>query len=134
MGLLRYLPEGQRCRGLSPSIRLNLLKLAQDLANIGGEAEFRTAVGRAYYSLFLLAREKTGAYPAKKDDSAHALVINAVRKRQGFAVGNDLYRLKQLRIAADYNLLPDDALRDWAQNWTTARSLVLRLLPQLQAL
>lgn len=63
---------------------LNLLKLAQDLANIGGEAEFRTAVGRAYYSLFLLAREKTGAYPAKKDDSAHALVINAVRKRQGF--------------------------------------------------
>jgi len=114
---------------------LDFLKLAQDLANTGGEERLRTAVGRAYYSLFLLARERTGAYPVKKADSAHTLVINAVRKRKGFAVGNDLYRLKQFRITADYHLLPADvALQDWVQNWATAQALVQRLLPELQAL
>ena len=114
---------------------LDFLKLAQDLAKVGGEDRLRTAIGRAYYSLFLLVRERTGAFPARKEDSAHTLVINAVRKRRGFAVGNDLYRLKQLRITADYQLLPADiALQDWSQNWATARALVQRLLPELQAL
>lgn len=56
-----------------------------------------------------------------------------MRKRRGFAVGNDLYRLKQLRITADYDLLPTDAaLQDWDQSWATAQALVQRLLPELQ--
>ncbi len=114
---------------------LDFLALAKELAEVGGEDRLRTAIGRAYYGLFLLARERTGAFPTRKEDSAHTLVINAVRKRRGFAVGNYLYRLKQLRITADYQLLSVDvALQDWDQNWATAQALVQRLLPELQAL
>jgi hypothetical protein len=108
-------------------------ELAGELAGTGGEVRLRAAVGRAYYALFLLARERTGAFPASPQDSAHALVIRAVRKRWGFAAGNSLYLLKELRIAADYQLVTSDPAKlDWEQNWRTAQNLVSRLLPLLQ--
>ena len=35
------------------------LSLARELAREGTEVKYRTATGRAYYALFLLAREKS---------------------------------------------------------------------------
>ena len=114
---------------------LEFLNVAQELAAGGGESRFRAAVGRAYYALFLLARERTGAYPTTKSQSAHALVLSAVGSRKGFSVANDLNQLKKLRVTADYQLVPTKpGEQDWTKNWTRAQWLVGRLLPVLQSI
>lgn len=114
---------------------LGFLKVAQDLASVGGEAQLRAAVGRAYYALFLLARGRTGAYPTSKNQSAHSVVISAVGASRGFAVANELNQLKKLRITADYELMPTKpGEQDWAKNWARAQWLVGRLLPVLSSI
>ncbi len=114
---------------------LEFWNVAQELAAAGGESRLRAALGRAYYALFLLARERTGAYPATTRQSAHALVISAVSTHKGFTVANDLNQLKKLRIIADYQLVPTKTgEQDWARNWARAQWLVGRLLPSLQSI
>ncbi len=114
---------------------LEFLEVAREMAASGGEGRLRVAVGRAYYALFLLARERTGAYPADKSQSAHALVLSALSRRKGFSVANDLNQLKKLRLTADYQLIPTKpGERDWARNWARAQWLVGRLLPTLQSM
>jgi uncharacterized protein (UPF0332 family) len=108
------------------------LQVAQELAAAGEERRLRTAVGRAYYAIFLLARERTGAYPTDRNHSAHSLVLAAVSSRKGFRVANELNQLKKLRITADYQLLPvKTSDQDWARNWSGAQWLIDRLLPEI---
>lgn len=112
---------------------LGFLRLARNLADRDGdEAEFRTALGRAYYALFLIAREKTAISGRR---NVHNRVINALRQRRTYRVAADqLDVLRRLRVVADYELLPvDQDQRDWRSNWARAQALVDRILPRLQA-
>ena len=112
---------------------LEFLNLAHDLANQGEEARFRTAINRAYYALFLIAREKTGV---KGKRQVHRETINRVKRRSGYrTAGDQLDRLFRLRVTADYELLPNaPSDRDWVHNWSDARAIIARILPKLQAL
>lgn len=122
---------------MPPLDPLSLLHLARELAAQGGDVRLRTAVGGAYYALFLLARERLNAYPKTvgEKNSVHALVLRGLRKRRKWTTANQLYDLKELRIIADYQLIPGDPTRgDGARNWSRAHDLVDLILPELQAL
>ena len=110
---------------------VKFLGLARELASQGREeARLRTAVGRAYYALFLIARGKTGLRGKK---ATHRDVIKAVKKRNP-STGHQLDALFRLRKLADYQLLPDNQNnRDWIQNWNRAEKIVNHVLPKLRS-
>ena len=110
---------------------LQFLQLANEIGRQGGEPKLRAAVGRAYYALFLVARDKTGVRDRR---GVHQKVISAVKKRRGFrTTGDQLAKLKRLRGVADYDMLPPDPNeRDWLQNWSQVRTLAPRVLSKLK--
>ena len=72
----------------------SFLKVAKDLADQQpDEARLRTAVGRAYYSVFLLARSKT-AIPNKRD--VHSRTHAALKKMPGW----NITRFKMIHVTA----------------------------------
>lgn len=113
---------------------LEFLRLAQQLAGQGaGERELRTAVGRTYYALFLIARDRTGVTARQ---GAHKAVRRAVKVRRGHkSTASQLGSLQRLREVADYEELPaDPSQRDWAANWQTVDTIATHILPRLQSL
>lgn len=84
-----------------------------------GEANLRTAVGRAYYSVFLVARNRLGV---GDKTNVHAKVI-ARLKAVDRTAGDQLDRLRDLRELADYELRPQPIDVDWLHNWGKALSL-----------
>ena len=118
---------------IQPFDPLAFLDLARELGNGDREeAKLRTAVGRAYYALFLIARGKAGV-TGRRD--IHTRVINALKQRRKYrSTADQLDALRRLRAVADYQLLPDDPInRNWPGNWSRAHALVDRVLPRLQA-
>ena len=114
---------------------LDFLDLARELGNRNqDEASLRTAVGRAYYVLFIIARDKLGF--ATKKRAVHTLVTKELKKRKGYRSTADQFAaLKRLRHTADYQIIPyDPADRDWQNNWFRAESIVNQILHKLQAL
>ncbi len=97
-----------------------LFQIAQELAAQADSAndvmKWRSAVNRAYYAVFLLAREKTRVTP---ENDVHAEVVRRVRRQYGDLISRDLFRLKELRRAADYEFPPPEELSDWRANWTS---------------
>ncbi len=108
------------------------LALARDLSASGAEERhLRTAAGRAYYTVFLIARDKLGVVVVQ---DVHTEVIRALRARNR-AWADQLASLRRIRVAADYELVPQDPTRrDWARNWADADLLSKRLMPIVQAL
>ena len=108
-----------------------LIALARELAGTGAtEARLRSAVNRAYYGVFLLARAKahlTGA------ETVHGRTISAVKAKPGFwATGVLLDEMRRLRVEADYALTAGDPeYADWATNWREAEYRVSQILPKL---
>ena len=82
---------------LDPRAFLDLANALAD-AIAADEATLRTAVGRAYYSVFLQARDILGIRGRR---NIHQRVIVAL-KRQGPAAGTQLEKLASLRGMADY--------------------------------
>ena len=112
---------------------LKFLSLAHELANQNEESNLRSAVNRAYYAVFLIAREKTGVTDRK---GVHKKVVKKLRRRRGYwATAEKLRSLFRLRTVADYELLPaNPSDRNWPHNWSTTQDLVDNILPKLQAL
>jgi len=110
-----------------------LIALARELASAGAtEAGLRSAVNRAYYGVFLLARVKahlTGT------ETVHGWTIAAIKAKPGFwATGVLLDELRRLRVEADYALTPGDPeYADWAANWREAEYRVSQILPKLDS-
>jgi len=111
---------------------LSFLTLGRQLAQqSGGEAHLRTAVGRAYYALYLYTRLKV----LKKAYASHRKVFTLARqkdKQEGTAVADKLNDLYDLRKLADYHFEPVP-YSDWKHVWSRARSIVDHILPQMQS-
>lgn len=107
------------------------------------EAELRTSVGRAYYCIFLLCRERVRPRlpAAKLKVNTHANVIALVRSTQA-KVGNKLDRLRWLRVWADYCLSAQDYALfkeppphlEWDVHWEEALSLADDILAKVHRL
>lgn len=107
------------------------LSLAREMAREGTEVKYRTATGRAYYALFLLAREKSNVTGT---EDVHKRVGAVVSNKVGYSItGSQLRALNRLRVEVDYCLAPSDpSLEDWARNWRDVEHLVDAILPKLQ--
>ena len=110
----------------------DFLRIAYELGQeADDEAKLRTAVGRAYYAVFLRARERLGI---RQRRYVHRLVIGALR-RSDRAAGDQLDKLEQLRGFADYDLVVNDPIhQNWAQNWQTASSFASHIWRRLDRL
>lgn len=87
------------------------LRLAKDLAKKTGEAELRSAISRAYYSVFITARNLLIArnIPLTYSGKDHKLVPETLKARgemsrniKATEVGTNLERLLSDRNIADY--------------------------------
>jgi uncharacterized protein (UPF0332 family) len=85
---------------------IEFLNLARRLSRSTNEAELRSAISRAYYSVFLHAREElvaTSAMNATGTGADHALVVRTLRS-QNRPEGYVFRRLRVARVQADYDL------------------------------
>jgi hypothetical protein len=105
----------------------DFIPVAERLANHpSGEAELRTAIGRAYYAVFLVARDKFGI--SARNKQVHRDTQIALKKKN-FAAGDMLGKLHRLRKVSDYELIPSNlAHHDWQKNWIDAKSMLDQLL------
>lgn len=106
-------------------------RLANELTqNPTDEARLRTAVGRAYYAIFLIARDRM-RFP---DTTSHGEVISQLRiVRRGY--GDQLAELFRWRTIPGYVGTPRGLdFRDWPTAWSEARLLAIKLLPVVKAL
>ncbi len=93
------------------------------------EAMLRTAVGRAYYAVFLVARDRLGVVTSEK---VHSEVIRLLTRRDR-KLGNQMFFLLNLRLAADYQMAPErESQQDWQINWRRAQDTAVFLLPKLE--
>jgi uncharacterized protein (UPF0332 family) len=109
------------------------LRVAHELSQHNyDEASLRTAVNRAYYSVFLIARDKVGLRGSQRH--IHGQVIGRLRPIDR-AAADQLDKLETLRGEADYELMVEDPHhRDWKSNWTNARGFAAHILRRLQKL
>lgn len=108
------------------------LAVAQELARSPAvEARLRTAVGRAYYALYLLARERLGEKAGKGE---RLKTMTALNKKDP-ALKQKLALLEKLRVAADYHLVPRAPYDGtWEENWSEASLLVEDITAKLDRL
>ncbi len=111
----------------------DFLEAATSLAASSDEALLRTAVGRAYYSVFLVARDRLGVV---QEEGAHAEVRSRLtRRNNGGRIAEQLKRLYELRTTADYNLDPQDPdYQNWSDNWQRALGWANKLMPIVEKL
>ena len=111
---------------------LDFLRLADDLAtDEAGEAALRTAIGRAYYAVYLLARSKTSVRDRR---SAHVRVreeISPTNQRLASLLGS----MSKHRDVADYEPVPhSQQFRNWRRNWEHVRRNAYDALEELSTL
>jgi uncharacterized protein (UPF0332 family) len=106
------------------------LSLANDLSkDQNNEAALRSAVSRAYYAAFNIAKDflnKNGAEISESTPSVHHKVWNEFRRRgrTGLTVYTNGDRLKKRRGDADYDLEPKNLngkLKDWSKEVEQSR-------------
>ncbi len=81
---------------------IEFLDLARELLN-GGEGEIRTAIGRAYYASFLIARGAVDVTITEKTPEVHRRVVSALYRRNP-VIANKLHLLRRQRNFADYDM------------------------------
>ncbi len=108
------------------------LVLAQELAQRDNEEIcLRTAVNRAYYSLFLTVRDQCQIPGTKK--KKHTEVIAYVKK-VNYAAGSKLDAVFKARKMADYVLSPSQGLSFWKNEWHKIELLARDIKPKLAKL
>jgi uncharacterized protein (UPF0332 family) len=87
---------------------LDFLKLAEELSSETDEASWRTSISRAYYSMFLLAREEVKKRVSNNLDlkraGSHQVIINTLKELQFYNIADKLNGLRLMRVNADYCL------------------------------
>jgi len=104
---------------------LDFVQLGRQLGSrVSDEASIRTAISRAYYGVFLLARERTGTRSRSK---VHERVEKKVGVKIGTRAAHQFNSFRVLRCQADYDLSPSMT----ARHWQRAESIANHLLPQI---
>jgi hypothetical protein len=98
---------------------LEFLRLADELATDGAdEAALRTAVGRVYYAVFLMARAKTGIRGRHQVHERIRQAISPVDDQAASMLGSMSY----FRMVADYELIPGNPqFQGWQTVWSRVR-------------
>jgi hypothetical protein len=111
---------------------LDFLRLADALVtDDANEATYRTAIGRAYYAVFLLARAKTGVQGRRNVHERIREAISPVNLRLAALLGT----ISRTRDYADYELRPVNAdFANWKRNWESVRRNVTSVLEELDKL
>jgi uncharacterized protein (UPF0332 family) len=118
--------------GSAPFDPLRFLALAHELGQSNDEHKLRTAVGRAYYAIFLIARDRLSVVAGEK---THKEVFQALERRRKYTLRDQMMRLYELRRVADYEMSPvDPHSQNWNHNWTRHEKLASKLLPEVQRL
>ncbi len=120
---------------------------AQRLAETAeNEADYRSAVSRAYYACHLIARDALyGVDAGGGRRPSHWAVINAVTMRGGGENdANELWLLKTMRESADYvtdsshpdvqRVFSESRVSDWASLAARALAVAGALVPRLRTL
>ena len=114
---------------------------AKRMARSNNEASLRTAVGRAYYAMYLIAHSRPSVLaqmqitPFPRNGGLHEHLANAITGMPGLnATGNQLKDLKRLRHIADYKMNPPQPDANWSNNWQIAKTLADALLPVLSTI
>jgi hypothetical protein len=95
------------------------------------EAALRTAVGRAYYAVFLVARSRSGVMDTQ---FAHERVRSAL-STSSTRLASVLGSMSRLRMIADYEPMPRNVQeRDWRRNWEKTRRNADSVLEELARL
>ncbi len=111
---------------------MKFLDVAIQLAKNGDEANLRIAVGRAYYAVFLVTRDKLGI---KATEDSHKKVLEALHNRNHITLKDQLKAVRDLRTVADYEMIPENEnCRNWQNNWIRQKAFIDKLLPQVNAL
>ena len=117
--------------------------MARDAEN---EADYRSAISRAYYACHLVARDALFGVDAKGGKRpSHWAVINSVDKVPGLLYDARLLRaLKRMREVADYvtdslhpevqDVFTDSRVSDWAGLAARALAVAGALIPRLRRL
>ena len=108
---------------------VEFLELADRLSQGITEGDFRSAVSRAYYAIFLRARENLTAanlITPTATGGDHRLVVRTL-KSQRRVEGNQLDRLRRRRNLADYNISISVSQADAGRVVQVARALWARL-------
>lgn len=103
-----------------------LVRIQQD------EAAMRTAVSRLYYSAYLKAlyhffpdgnvpKSLRQELPRHRQGS-HAVIIGKLLDLR-WDLGSNMLALQQLRVQADYKLIPAQRFVSWTGNWELAAAL-----------
>jgi uncharacterized protein (UPF0332 family) len=101
---------------------INFLALAEALADADAdETKLRTAINRAYYAVFLLARARTGA--TEVEEGTHSAVRRLLTQRGYREVAQRLAKLYDYRVEADYDLSPATSEQNWTETWQEAHIL-----------
>lgn len=98
---------------------LSNLSGAPAFGSAPNQAKVRTAIGRAYYAAFLIARQgllRPGTPSPNRGVQDHRLVVEALGGQQS-ELGGKMYRLRLKRNAADYNLNPSGFTLQAGQYW-----------------
>lgn len=95
------------------------LTFAEELAaDRTDEVALRTAVGRAYYAIFLEIRSFTGV---RQRPGVHTAIANALSSMGLLDISSQLGTVRHLREVADYEEVPKlPADVDWELNWKKA--------------
>ncbi len=96
-------------------------------------ALLRTAVSRAYYCVFHIARQYTGINRAYGGNSIHWEILAARKAAQRGYIGQKIEELFRLRKGCRlHQLLPNRREdRDWELNWKRAESIAAEIIPEL---
>jgi hypothetical protein len=111
---------------------LDFLRLADALVtDDADEATLRTAIGRAYYAVFLLARAKTDVRGRRQVHERVREAISPVNDRLAALLGT----ISTVRYFADYELHPTNTnFTNWERNWEHVRRNVTSVLEELDTL
>jgi hypothetical protein len=101
-----------------PFTPMDFLAVARDMANRSqDEATLRAAVGRAYYAIFLTARDRARI---QGTDGLHQRVKDVIKAKDHVAAAT-FQSLRDLRVEADYfPVTRKPYYKDWLANWKLA--------------
>jgi uncharacterized protein (UPF0332 family) len=114
--------------------------LAKELAETSEEAKLRSAVSRAYYSAFCLARNYLRDIPQKPrlsrnktydinphQDVAENFIHHQSKSQTMIEIGQDLSRLRKMRNKADYQDTMFNLQREARNSLVLAQNIILAL-------